>query len=173
MTPAWQPLSAAALRCLPAGLRPWLVDAGSLTAALRRTLAGTLCCRRAAQGWRRASNDEARYLGIAPNSPLFWRRVRFSHAGRPLLVGHTLAPAAALAASPWLRRLGHRPVGERLFTDTAVRRTRIELAGPDHDAATNFGAALAVRRALVRAGRHPLLVMEHFLPAMLHLPAPC
>jgi hypothetical protein len=25
----------------------------------------------------------------------------------------------------------------------------------------------------VRAGRHPLLVMEHFLPAMLHLPAPC
>jgi chorismate-pyruvate lyase len=99
--------------------------------------------------------------------------VRFSHAGRALLVGHTLAPAAALTASPWLHRLGHRPVGELLFADTTVRRTRIELAGPQRDATTNLGPALAVRRALVGAGRHPLLVMEHFLPAMLHLPAPC
>ena len=173
MSPTWQPLGAAALRCLPVALRPWLADASSLTAALRRALAGALDCRLLAQGWRGASADEARYLGLAPGSRLFWRRVRFRHAGRTLLIGHTLAPAAALAACPTLRRLGDRPVGELLFADPAMRRQRIELARPGSATVVSLCPTLVVRRARVPAGRHWLLVMEHFLPAMLHLPRPC
>ena len=173
MTSTWQPLTAAALRCLPAALRPWLADAGSLTAALRRVLADALDCTLLAQGCRRASADEARYLGLAPGGRLFWRRVRFRHAGRTLLVGHTLAPAAALAACPALRRLGDRPVGELLFADPVVRRERIELAGSGSDTITGLRPALAARRARVPVGGHRLLVMEHFLPAMLHLRPPC
>ncbi len=169
MTRTWQPLTAAALRCLPSALRPWLVDAGSLTAALRRVLAGALDCKLIAQGWRPASADEARYLGLAPDCRLFWRRVRFRHAGRTLLIGHTLAPAAALAVCPALRRLGDRPVGDMLFADPGVRRERIELAGWMSGAIANVRPALAARRARLPACGQRLLVMEYFLPAMLHL----
>jgi chorismate--pyruvate lyase len=175
MTPDWRPLGAAALRWLPATLRPWLADAGSLTAPLRRTLAGALDCTLLVQGWRTAGADEARYLGLTPGSRLYWRRVRFSHAGRALLIGHTLAPPAVLAARPRLRRLGHRPVGELLFADPAIRRERIELAEPGSDALLTVPNALAARRALVPAGRGRLLVSEHFLPAMRRVPlgSPC
>ncbi len=93
------------------------------TAALRRTLAAALKCGLLAQGRCGASADEAPWLGLAAGSALFWRRVRFSHAGRVLPIGHTLA---TLARTPVLRRLGGRPV----------------------------------------------LVVEHFLPPMLHLEAP-
>ncbi|MGE0809292.1 MAG: chorismate lyase [Immundisolibacter sp.] len=176
MTSDWRPLGAAALRCLPAALRPWLADAGSLTAALRRALGGALDCTLLAHGWRAASEDEARYLGLTPGSRLFWRRVRFSHAGhagRALLIGHTLAPPAVLAACPRLRRLGHRPVGELLFADPAVRRERIELAEPGSATLLSVPHALAARRALVPVSRGRLLVTEHFLPAMRRLPRPC
>jgi chorismate--pyruvate lyase len=173
VTSDWRPLGAAALRCLPAALRPWLADAGSLTAALRRVLAGALDCTLLAQGWRAASADEARMLGQLLGARLYWRRVRFSHAGRALLIGHTLAPPAVLAACPRLRRLGDRPVGELLFADPAIRRERIELAELGSGALSEFPAALTARRALVPAGRGRLLVTEHFLPAMRRLPSPC
>lgn len=176
MTSDWRPLGAAALRCLPAALRPWLADAGSLTAALRRVLAGALDCALLADGWRAATEDEARLLGQAPGSRLYWRRVRFSHpghAGRALLIGHTLAPPAVLAVCPRLRRLGDRPVGELLFADPAVRRERIKLAAPRSDALLEVPTALAARRALVPVGHGWLLVTEHFLPAMLRVPRPC
>lgn len=173
MTSDWRPLGAAALRCAPAALRPWLADAGSLTATLRRGLGDALDCALLAQGWRAARADEARLLGVPTGSRLYWRRVRFSHAGRALLIGHTLAPPAVLAACPRLRRLGHRPVGELLFADPAIRRERIELADAGSDARRGVPRALAARRALVPAGHHRLLVMEHFLPAMLRLSSPC
>lgn len=170
MRHAWRPLTAVALRCLPARLRPWLADCGSVTAALRRALADGPDCTLLAQGWRPATAAEARYLRLAPGSRLFWRRVRFSHRGRALLIGHTLAPPAALAAWPALRRLGDRPVGELLFADPAVRRARIELAVTPLMEPADTGPVVAARRALVPTGRQPLLVVEHFLPAMLHLP---
>lgn len=175
MTPDWRPLGAAALCCVPATLRPWLADGGSLTAALRRALAGALDCTLLAHGWRAADADEARLLGQAPGSRLYWRQVRFSHAGRALLIGHTLAPPAMLAACPALRWLGDRPVGELLFVDPAIRRERIELARPGSAALLALPAALAARRALVPAGRGRLLVSEHFLPAMRRVPLgnPC
>jgi chorismate--pyruvate lyase len=173
VTSDWRPLGAAALRCVPAALRPWVADAGSLTVALRRALAGALDCTLLAHGWRAASTDEARLLGALPGSRLYWRRVRFSHAGRALLIGHTLAPPAVLAACPRLRRLGDRPVGELLFADPAVRRERIELADPRSPALEGTPHALAARRALVPVSRGRLLVTEHFLPAMRRLPRPC
>jgi chorismate--pyruvate lyase len=176
VTSDWRPLGAAALRCVPATLRPWLADTGSLTAALRRALAGALDCTLLAQGWRAASTDEARLLGVRRGSALYWRRVRFSHtghAGRALLVGHTLAPPAVLATCPRLRWLGDRPVGELLFADPGIRRERTELAAPQSAALRSVPGALAARRALVPAGTGRLLVTEHFLPAMRRLPSPC
>ena len=168
MTPGWRPLSAAALRCLPTPLRAWASDAGSVTAALRRVCGEALECRLVAHGVRAATREEAGYLRLAAGAPLFWRRVRFRHAGRTLLIGYTLAPVGVLAQLPALRRLGDRPIGELLFADPAAARRRIELARP----APRPGAPVLVRRALLPAGRARLAVMEHFLPPMLRLPSP-
>ncbi|MDD3650474.1 chorismate lyase [Immundisolibacter sp.] len=169
MTPGWRPLSAAALRGLPAPLRPLAGDAGSVTAALRRVCGAALECRLLAHGVRAATVEEAGYLRLAAGAMVFWRRVRFRHAGRTLLIGHTLVPVGVLAQWPALRRLGDRPIGELLFADPAVRRQGIELAR----AAPLPGVpALFARRARVPAGRGHIAVMEHFLPPMLRLPLP-
>lgn len=168
MTPGWRPLSAAALRGLPPALRAWAGDAGSVTAALRRVCGEALECRLMAHGVRAATGEEARYLGLAAGAMLFWRRVRFRHAGRTLLIGYTLAPVGVLGQLPALRRLGNRPIGELLFADPAARRRRIELARP----APRPGAPVLVRRALLPAGRARLAVVEHFLPPLLRLPSP-
>lgn len=175
MTSAWQPLTAAALRRLPPALRPWLADCGSLTAALRLRLAGALECALLGQGWRPPTADEAARLGLATRRAVFWRRVRFSYAGRALLIGHTLVPPATLARTPALRRLGDRPVGELLFSDPAARRRQVEVAGPRPGGAIAACLpAVAARRSVILLQRRPVMVVEHFLPPMLRLdPPPC
>lgn len=164
----WRPLNRALLRRAPAALRPWLGEHGSLTAALRGICASAVECRLLAQGWRAAGASESARLGLAPGAPVFWRRVRFTRAGRPLLVGNTVVPPRTLARWPALRRLGDRPVGEVVFAAPGARRQQVELAV----APAARPAALVSRRSVIAVSGCALLVEEHFLPAALELEAP-
>ncbi|GAB4351221.1 MAG: hypothetical protein Kow0073_06240 [Immundisolibacter sp.] len=164
----WRPLSRAMLRRAPAALRPWLAGRGSLTAALRGACASAVDCTLLAQGWRAASAHESVRLRLAPGAPVFWRRVRFMRAGRPLLVGNTVVPPRTLARWPALRRLGDRPVGELVFAVPGTCRQQVELAV----APAAQAPALASRRSVIALQGGTLLVEEHFLPAALSLGAP-
>ncbi len=164
----WRPLSRAMLRRAPAALRPWLADRGSLTVALRGACAGAVDCTLLAQGWRTAGAHESACLALEPGASVFWRRVRFTRAGRPLLVGNTVVPPRTLARWPALRRLGDRPVGELVFAAAGTCRQQVELAV----APAVMAPALASRRSVIALQGCALLVEEHFLPAALSLGAP-
>lgn len=143
-----------------------------LTTTLRLMLANVLECTLLVQGWRLSSIDEAAQWGLAARCALFWRQLRFSYAGRALLIGYTLAPSATLAAAPTLRRLGDWPVGELLFADPRTRRGQIQVARPRPGTVTGVPPAVAARRSVILPQQRWLMGAEHVLSPMLRLGLP-
>ncbi|HGY5297693.1 TPA: chorismate lyase [Aeromonas salmonicida] len=151
-------------RELPEALRPWLLEADSMTRRLRHhnrhfsvQLLGnrsvTLCA------------DEQQL--VAAEHPMGLCREVILHGDRgPAVLGWTLFAEAALQESG-LRELGEQPLGERIFGDEPARRDHLQLAcfeiasNPWCPAATVWG-----RRSRLFLGQWPLLVHELFLPSL-------
>ncbi len=170
--PLWLPSSR--LHDLPADLAAWLFDAGSLTRRLRRACGGQLRVQVLAQGWARASRDEARILHLRLGAWAWTREVRLLCCDQPWVFARTLIPARTLRGRGLrLTRLGTRPLGEVLFTDPGVRRGPVQAARivADHcvhrRAWAGFSApppTLWGRRSVFHIDGRPLLVCEFFLP---------
>ncbi len=149
---------------LPEALRPWLLEADSMTRRLRHhnrhfsvQLLGnrsvTLCA------------DEQQL--VAAEQPMGLCREVILHGDRgPAVLGWTLFAEAALQESG-LGELGEQPLGERIFGDEPARRDHLQLAcfeiasSPWCPAATVWG-----RRSRLFLGQLPLLVHELFLPSL-------
>ena len=149
---------------LPEALRPWLLEADSMTRRLRHhnrhfsvQLLGnhsvTLCA------------DEQQL--VAAEQPMGLCREVILHGDRgPAVLGWTLFAEAALQESG-LGELGEQPLGERIFGDEPARRDHLQLAcfeiasNPWCPAATVWG-----RRSRPFLGQWPLLVHELFLPSL-------
>ncbi|ATP07360.1 chorismate--pyruvate lyase [Aeromonas salmonicida] len=149
---------------LPEALRPWLLEADSMTRRLRHhnrhfsvQLLGnhsvTLCA------------DEQQL--VAAEQPMGLCREVILHGDRgPAVLGWTLFAEAALQESG-LGELGEQPLGERIFGDEPARRDHLQLAcfeiasNPWCPAATVWG-----RRSRLFLGQWPLLVHELFLPSL-------
>ena len=149
---------------LPEALRPWLLEADSMTRRLRHhnrhfsvQLLGnhsvTLCA------------DEQQL--VAAEQPMGLCREVILHGDRgPAVLGWTLFAEAALQWSG-LQDLGEQPLGERIFGDAPARRDHLQLAcfeiasNPWCPAATVWG-----RRSRLFLGQWPLLVHELFLPSL-------
>lgn len=149
---------------LPEALRPWLLEADSMTRRLRHhnrhfsvQLLGnrsvTLCA------------DEQQL--VAAEQPMgLCREVILHGDGGPAVLGWTLFAEAALQESG-LGELGEQPLGERIFGDEPARRDHLQLAcfeiasNPWCPAATVWG-----RRSRLFLGQWPLLVHELFLPSL-------
>jgi len=159
-TLTWQPLTDAAVRPPPAW-RDWLADPGSLTARLRRLSGGDFRVDVLAEHWLHSDAPALlRQFGpLAPGTRFWSRQVCLVGAGTPWVLAHTLIPAFALE-SPLeeLRRLAQRPLGEYLFGHPQVRRGSLEI--------TSTGDGCWARRSVFYLYRHPLMVAESFLPAV-------
>ena len=149
---------------LPEALRPWLLEADSMTRRLRhhnrhfsvQPLGNrnvTLCA------------DEQQL--VAAEQPMGLCREVILHGDRgPAVLGWTLFAEAALQESG-LGELGEQPLGERIFGDEPTRRDHLQLAcfeiasNPWCPAATVWG-----RRSRLFLGQWPLLVHELFLPSL-------
>lgn len=149
---------------LPEALRPWLLEADSMTRRLRHhnhhfsvQLLGnrsvTLCA------------DEQQL--VAAEQPMGLCREVILHGDRgPAVLGWTLFAEAALQESG-LGELGEQPLGERIFGDEPTRRDHLQLAcfeivrNPWCPAAIVWG-----RRSRLFLGQWPLLVHELFLPSL-------
>ncbi len=159
---------------LPASLRSWLLDEGSLTDRLRRRCPGCFSVRVLDEAWRRPQPDEARVLGL-PRSALAWvRQVQLLCDGEPWVFARTVIPVSTLSgAQRRLAWLGNRPLGAYLFADPGMRRSPVQLAsiaagsGLFEDAVRGLArrpARIWGRRSVFRVGGKPLLVSEIFLP---------
>jgi len=175
--PVWR--AASALRP-PAAFRAWLNEPDSLTARLRRAVGAGFGVRLLGQGWARPFAGESGLLGLPACRRALTREVSLFGGGEPLVLARTVIPPWALRGEHCaLARLGNRPLGEVLFAQRGLRRTRLEFARVLPTdwlpvIAGQYGLAAPVwgRRSLYEIGPLSLLVCEFFLPAVLTLEEP-
>ena len=161
---------------VPAQLRDWLLDSGSLTDRLRNACTGCFSVRVIDEGWQRPRRDEARALAMRPGGLGWVREVQLLCDQVPWVFARTVIPVTTLSgAQRQLGHLGDRPLGAFLFADPGMRRAAVELAriGPGQVMYAEATAGLARmpeaiwgRRSIFRVGGKPLLVTEVFLPAL-------
>ena len=162
---------------MPETMRAWLFSRGSLTARLvAHCAAFEVRLLRQAMGTPLA--DQRERLGMR-RGRVVSREVLLCCDGVPVVYAQTALPAAHLAAWPFLRRLGARSLGSRLYTDARIDAGALQAArlAPRHALAKRARMAVAglpaqrlpARRRLYRRGGTNLLVTELFLPAVMAL----
>jgi chorismate--pyruvate lyase len=170
---------------MPAALRPWLRDAGSLTARIRarcERFAVQVVCQKLA----RVHRDEALLLGLRPGERAWVREVLLVADGRPVVFARSLLPPRNVRGA-WnlFHGMGSRPLGQALFSDPAISRLPLacrRLDGRDaryHRAqaaliryapAQSLPRTLWARRSVFLLRGSALMVSEAFLPEILELP---
>lgn len=158
---------------VPAELRDWLWERGSLTRRVIAHCQGPFRVRLLRQSVGRPLGSERRLLAMPAGEQAVVREVELLCGGQPWVFARTLLPLANLGgAMRRLTRLGTRPLGEVLFTATDVERLVVEVAELDpNDGIYRVASAhllepperLWGRRALYALAGKFLLVNEIFL----------
>jgi len=157
--------------------RSWLEEPGSLTARLRRLVGAGFGVRLLGQGMGKPFVGELGLLDLPERRRALTREVLLFDGERPLVLARTVMPPAALRGEHCaLAKLGNRPLGEVLFAQRGLRRSRLEFAEvlPADwlpAVALEYGLNELVwgRRSLYEVDHVALLVCEFFLPAILSL----
>lgn len=161
-----------------APIRAWLFESGSLTARLRALTGNRFGVRLLTQDRRRPFPSECALLDLPEHRLALVREVALHSEGLALVLARTIVPHQALrGAYHGLAHLGERPLGELLFANPRLKRSRLELArvgcaGWSSEAARAYGIATPVwgRRSLYEIDEASILVCEFFLPALLNFP---
>ncbi|NOV27384.1 chorismate lyase [Cupriavidus necator] len=169
---------------IPPNLRRWVTgDDGSLTARLVAASARFRVAR-LLQAQQRPLADEWQALGQPDRTPALTREVLLICDDIPAVFAHTVVRLRhARRDWPFLRGLGERPLGGRLFVDPAVQREPFQFARllPHHPLRQALHRVLpamaplpmlTARRSVFRRGDGVMLVTEVFLPDLLSRPAP-
>ncbi|CAG9176415.1 Chorismate pyruvate-lyase [Cupriavidus laharis] len=167
---------------IPPNLRHWVTGEGSLTARLVAA-SERFRVRRLFQASAQPYLDEWQALGQCCREPALTREVLLICDEQPAVYAHTVVRERhARRDWPFLRGLGERPLGGRLFVDPAVRRDPFQFARllPHHplrQALQRVLPAMApvpmlpARRSVFRRGAGVMLVTEVFLPDLLARPS--
>lgn len=165
-------------QALPAALRSWLGESGSLTLRLQRACspAQPFSLRVLARGFAAAHRDELPLLGLHDRARV--REILMSRGNAPLVFAHSVISHRDLRGA-WaiLDGIGGRSLGSVLFTDHCVQRgalhfRRLDVRHPLYRKALPWCGDVAprelwARRAVfLRQGR-PLIVTEVFLPEVM------
>ncbi|QTL96420.1 chorismate--pyruvate lyase family protein [Aeromonas jandaei] len=149
---------------LPALLRPWLLEPGSMTRRLRQHNSHF------SVEWlgnhQISLTADEQWLVDAPTPAGICREVILHGDRGPAVLGWTLFADVALEGSG-LADLGEQPLGERIFGHEPARRDHLQVAR--FEIATNPRCPAAVvwgRRSRLFLGPWPLLVHELFLPSL-------
>lgn len=169
--PVWRDLRCHTRNQLPASVRPWLLDTGSLTARLVKASGGDFRVQVLSQRWQRPRLSERLLLGLGDRELALVREVALLCRGEPWVFARSVMPASSLQGRlRHLRKLRDSALGALLFRDPGMKRAPYELARID-GASTAIPAELRTPRSLW--GRRscfylsglPLMVSEIFLPA--------
>lgn len=144
----------------------WLLERSSITLRLK-SFFPNLTIKVLAEGFLgkelTANHDELAKLALdtKPNShnQIWLRTVLIHNQGLPLVYGRTLIPNFT-PENPWqqIEKLGNKPLGEVLFSDTKLQRSEFELS----KFTFNNQPKLA-RRCVFSQQNQPLLLTEVFL----------
>ena len=176
-TQIWRSLDEWPVSARPARLWAFLSEAGSLTERLRAR-AGDLTVQVLSQGHATLSDEDMALLGAKPDEAGYVRQVFLcGPAQQPWVYARSVV---AGSSEDWLKGLGERPLGDRVFADPAVQRSPIAVAMleprhalhkealarlPAQQRTQAMGPLWARRSRLSVDGGH-ILIYECFLPAL-------
>ncbi len=161
---------------VPALLRAWLFEEGSLTQGLAGLCQDGVRVQLLGQRWEYPLADEATVLTMGSGERALVRRVLLCCGEQALIFARSVIPESSLRGSG--RRLGHlgsRSLGSLLFSDRSYRRSEIQYArlrrshrlfGQATHHLDNSPGLLWGRRSVFRRRHQPLLVHEVFLPQL-------
>lgn len=165
----WRDFRQLSQQQLPATVRPWLLDRGSLTARLIKAGNGNFRVERISQGWQVPTPDEAALLQLKPRQAALVREVFLWCNDEPWVYARSVIPASSLSGSlGFLRKLHNSALGGLLFKDPFLQRGVFEVAAiqlPCVRIPVAGNARVYGRRSEFRLRQQPLLVAEIFLPA--------
>ena len=150
---------------LPPLIRDWLADPGSLTARLRRHGPFRVAPRHGAI--ERPTLEEQAQLGRIGRRYALIREVTLYVHEQPVVEARSVLPLASLAnANRSLGHMGSRSLGSELYRPPLAHRDQVWVRfglSP-----SGQGPCWGRQSRFVKRGR-PLLVAEHFLPALWEL----
>lgn len=155
---------------IPADIKSWLLNEGSLTQRLIKASDGDFEVQLCFQGWAQPTLDEVMRLGLNHHEVAQIRETRLVCRGEPWVYARSIIPASSLGGSNRrLMQLGNRSLGELLFRDPGMTRDPFEIAYirpesglvPDE---LQRQQNLWGRRSRIFLADKPLLVGEIFLP---------
>lgn len=170
----WRHLSAENQHAIPAAIRPWLIETGSLTAKIKRLCTGKFSVELLDQKERLAKPHEQDLLQLSPEDSIIVRQVYLYCDTHPVVYARSLIPTLTLKDRfSDLENLGTQPLGEKIFSDPQLERSPIEWITVTQESAVYGYAtqalsqkpdALSGRRSLFYGAAKPILISEYFLP---------
>lgn len=158
---------------VPAELRDWLLDSGSLTRRLQQASDGQFSVEVLSQSVQQPRFSERCALKLAPRQVALVREVLLFGRGVPWVYARSIIPMQTLTGRlRKLRHLNSRPLGALLFSDPTMSREPLEWACiPANKSASltpqlpAFDQPIWGRRSVFKLSSKPLLVCEMFLPS--------
>lgn len=145
---------------IPAHVKAWLFDSGSLTAKLKAIAEQEFEVQIYSQGWGIGKLNEYRRLCLNPQQSMWIRQVKLLCDEKPMIFARTVIPKRTLRSKCWpLHYLQNNPIIEILKKDRHLKRTEFEIAKIyQHDASAHWA-----RRSVFYFYNCPLLLQEYFL----------
>jgi chorismate--pyruvate lyase len=156
---------------LPASIRYWLLDTGSLTERLITASKGQFRVKVLSQIWTRPAADEAELLNLKPQEDALVRETALQCNNETWVFARSIIPSATLQGElRHLRNLQNNSLGALLFNDPSMQRAPFQVS---QIPARQLPASLALdptpellwgRRSCFLLQNKALLVSEIFLP---------
>ncbi|NVJ68558.1 MAG: chorismate lyase [Gammaproteobacteria bacterium] len=169
----WQDTSDEVVKELPFHIAEWLLEFGSLTEKLERSINAKVRLEVLKENHCVASVEDAQMLGVAENTQLWSREVLLYGPEEPWIYAKTLVPASSAFL---IESLGEKPLGSILFSEKQLSRQFLKVKQLASDHALFLSAQpyikeetekLWARRSLWQNSEQSdmeLLVSEVFLP---------
>ena len=165
---------------VPAELREWLLDSGSLTQRLQQASDGQLSVQVLSQSLQIPRFSERQALALAPRRLALIREVLLLGRGVPWVYARSVIPLQTLTGRlRKLRRLDNKPLGALLFSDPTMTREPLEWSCIPANSSRPLIPQLPPlhqplwgRRSVFKLSAKPLLVCEIFLPSFQPLEFP-
>lgn len=175
--PVWRSREMLLGREVPEEIAPWLFEQGSLTRRILLNCKNKFRVEVLSQKWQRPMLNEAIRLGVHPEHHALIREVLLYCGDTPWVFARSVLPHITLTGPRRsLGKLGTRPLGEILFSDSSIQRDALEIA-EIYKGQRMFECATRLltnppdfvwgRRSVFYLHKKPLLVNEVFLPSII------
>lgn len=169
--PSWRSYTRTTASTMPASLRGWLLDRGSLTQRLIDASGGEFRVEVLSQHMALPLLSEANALGLPTRQRAVVREVILYGGGEPWVYARSIIPVKTLTGRlRSLRTLYNRPLGALLFNDKTMQRGDIEITCMNTEShlqpslPQDIKGTVWGRRSVFYLDQKPLLVSEMFLP---------